>query len=253
MHRRRQPGLPDGNYYFQVTDANGAQLLSTDPVSNRQFHVSGGIITAYIGTGGAPHPTGFDQDHLAEGAITIGLANGSCPNDYLTSPSAGEVYKVWVTPVASFIGNPANVDNPCSGNCSHGFVHSQSKTDNFKVQAGSSATFCLTVEKKLSNAGVLTLAQGWPITALDPSGSQIGGITVTGTNGDTATVCQLGPGTYTVTEGSGPVPAGSVVTGTQVFLNGTLATTGVSMTFTWDGTQPANIMVLFVNAIGTIG
>src|ERR1700730_11600399 len=69
-------GLPDGNYYFQVTDANGVQLLRTGPVSNRQFHVSGGIITAYIGTGGAPHPTGFDQDHLAEGAITIGLANG---------------------------------------------------------------------------------------------------------------------------------------------------------------------------------
>src|SRR5262249_39573738 len=30
-------GLPDGDYYFQVTDPSGAQLLSTDPVSNRRF------------------------------------------------------------------------------------------------------------------------------------------------------------------------------------------------------------------------
>lgn len=29
--------LPDGDYYFQVTDPNGLMLLSTDPVSNRGF------------------------------------------------------------------------------------------------------------------------------------------------------------------------------------------------------------------------
>src|SRR5260221_13235181 len=45
-------GLPDGDYYFQVTDPSGAQLLSTDPVSNRRFHVSGGVITAFTGIGG---------------------------------------------------------------------------------------------------------------------------------------------------------------------------------------------------------
>src|SRR5712664_4603576 len=37
-------GLPDGDYYFQVTDPSGGQLLSTDPVSNRRFHVTGGVI-----------------------------------------------------------------------------------------------------------------------------------------------------------------------------------------------------------------
>src|SRR4051794_2087343 len=42
-------GLPTGDYYFQVTDPSGAQLLSTDPVSNRRFHVSGGVITAFTG------------------------------------------------------------------------------------------------------------------------------------------------------------------------------------------------------------
>src|ERR1700676_5246872 len=39
-------GLPDGDYFFQVTDPSGKTLLSTDPVSNRRFTVSGGIITA---------------------------------------------------------------------------------------------------------------------------------------------------------------------------------------------------------------
>src|SRR5579872_612205 len=106
-------GLPDGDYYFQVTDPNGSTLLSTDPVSNRSFHVSGGVITAYTGTGGPPHPTGLDQDRSKQGAITIQLANSTCPTDFLDSPNPGNVYKVWATPVASFQGNPANVDNPC--------------------------------------------------------------------------------------------------------------------------------------------
>src|SRR5258706_609032 len=64
-------GLPDGEYYFQVTDPSGAQLLSTDPVSNRKFRVTRGVITAFTGTGGPVHPTGIDQDHSELGAITI--------------------------------------------------------------------------------------------------------------------------------------------------------------------------------------
>ena len=32
-------GLTPGDYYFQVTDPDGKNLLSTDPVSNRRFHV----------------------------------------------------------------------------------------------------------------------------------------------------------------------------------------------------------------------
>ncbi len=39
-------GLPDGDYYFQVTDPSGAVLLSTDPVSNRRFQVAQGVIVA---------------------------------------------------------------------------------------------------------------------------------------------------------------------------------------------------------------
>src|SRR5690349_19365366 len=48
-------GLPDGEYYFQVTDPSGKHLLSTDVVTNRRFQVSGGVIVAYTGFGGPVH------------------------------------------------------------------------------------------------------------------------------------------------------------------------------------------------------
>src|SRR5258706_5662802 len=54
-------GLPDGDYYFQVTEPSGKTLLSTDPVMNRQFHVSAGIITGLSGAGN--HGLGNDTDH----------------------------------------------------------------------------------------------------------------------------------------------------------------------------------------------
>src|SRR5215472_3153050 len=37
-------GLPDGRYYFQVTDPSGNALLSNDPAACRQLVVSGGRI-----------------------------------------------------------------------------------------------------------------------------------------------------------------------------------------------------------------
>src|SRR6266581_847524 len=46
-------GLPNGDYYFQVTDPSGATLLSTDAITARQVTVAEGIITAYDGTAGA--------------------------------------------------------------------------------------------------------------------------------------------------------------------------------------------------------
>src|SRR3990172_8458216 len=46
-------GLPDGNYYCQVTDPPGKVLLSTDPVKCREFRVAGGIILQDLGIGRA--------------------------------------------------------------------------------------------------------------------------------------------------------------------------------------------------------
>jgi hypothetical protein len=59
-------GLPDGDYYFQVTDPSGKTLLSTDPVKNRQFNVTAGIISGLSGAGN--HNLGVDIDH---GAATV--------------------------------------------------------------------------------------------------------------------------------------------------------------------------------------
>jgi hypothetical protein len=190
-------GLPDGEYYFQVTDPSGKQLLSTDPVSNRSFRVSRGVIVAYTGHAGPVHPTGMDLDHPELGAITIRLANTSCPADFLDSPNGGGVYKVWVTPVADFIGSADLVDNPCGGACMHGFQPSRSKTDNFKAKAAT-ATFCITVTKLLLLNGEAGGAPEWPIWITDPLHTDPSQY-YTDDLGQLK-VCALAPGAYTVTE-----------------------------------------------------
>ena len=42
-------GLPDGTYYFQITDPSGKVLLSEDPARCRQFDVANGIIVGVVG------------------------------------------------------------------------------------------------------------------------------------------------------------------------------------------------------------
>jgi hypothetical protein len=50
---------------------------------------------------------------------------------YKKTPNRGGVYKVWVTPVERFAGDPEMVDNP---DYFHGFIPAWSKTDNYKVK-----------------------------------------------------------------------------------------------------------------------
>lgn len=189
-------GLPDGDYYFQVSDPSGKKLLSTDPVVNRQFAVSGGIISGLSGLGN--HNTGLDVDH---GGATIQL----CP--YLDTPNPGGVYKVWVTRVEDFVGDPFSVDSSCGRGCFHGFIPAASKTDNWKVDAVPSQ--CLQVEKFFdyrSDGGPFNPAEGdryftgWPMNIYGPLGDQINGTLFTPTE-----VCNLEPGTYRVVEGQSPL------------------------------------------------
>lgn len=190
-------GLPDGDYFFQVTDPSGKTLLSTDPQAFRRFTVTGGIITSRVAPLAAgDHDTGLDVDH---GAVTVEL----CP--FLDTPNPGGEYKVWVTPVADFSGNLALVDNGYNPGYFHGFIPAASKTDNFKVRARKSA--CLTIIKFLDNGdGRYTTSEStlnWPVTVKDPSGAYINGIFYTGTDdtkNPTLSVCALPPGTYTVEE-----------------------------------------------------
>jgi hypothetical protein len=133
-------GLPEGDYYFQVTDPSGKVLLSTDPVKCRRFHVNeyGVIDFVYPATCSqkirgkdvetdCTHATGIDEDHWQLGAITVQLM------PYDKTPNKGGVYKAWVTPVGRFVGVPELVDNP---DYFHGFVPAWSKTDNYKVRRG---------------------------------------------------------------------------------------------------------------------
>jgi len=195
-------GLPDGNYYFQVTDPPGKVLLSTDPVKCREFRVAGGIIVEYLGIGrtytkgnqvkncyqdgkaNGLHDLGLDIDH---GALTIQLM------PYDDTPNKGGVYKAWATPTGDFQGDPEKVDNPCGNGCFHGFLPAASKTDNFKVKKpGKPFTPpMITVRKFVDTDGdgiwdagepevgdtFLLDGGGWPVHITDPNGAVTDGFT----------------------------------------------------------------------------
>jgi hypothetical protein len=185
-------GLPDGNYYFQVTDPSGKTLLSTDAVANRQFQVTGGVIIGVFAPGN--HNTALDTDHSA---ATVEL----CP--YLDTPNPGGVYKVWVTPVAQFLGDPNKVDNSCGRGCFHGFVPAFSKSDNFKVKGGAAGA-CLEMLKIIDVGGDghgdvgTDYLVNWPITIYDPLGTS--NVFWTPLVKE-CTFSQLVPGSYRIVEG----------------------------------------------------
>jgi hypothetical protein len=111
-------GLPNGDYYFQVTDPSGSELLSTDPIGNRHVTVLGGVIVAHSGK----HFTGFGK---CTGSIAVQLfARDEDGNPLIKpTPNPGGEYKVWMTPVDWYDTTKGF----------HGFIPSKSKTDNFKV------------------------------------------------------------------------------------------------------------------------
>jgi len=111
-------GLPAGVYSFQVTDPSGKTLLSTDPVSCRQFTVdASGVIVSVAPSGACAHATGTSGD---DSGISVQLF------PFADTPNNGGVYKVWVTPTEML-----DCDAPGNKNC---FVPHHSKTDNFKVR-----------------------------------------------------------------------------------------------------------------------
>jgi hypothetical protein len=111
-------GLPSGDYYFQVTDPSGSQLLSTALIKDRRATVSGGL---FIDTT-AIHNIGIGKCvEVNPDNITVQLA------PFLPTPNPGGEYKVWVTKVSDFDATMTKG--------SFGFIQSKSKTDNFKVVA----------------------------------------------------------------------------------------------------------------------
>jgi hypothetical protein len=128
-------GLPDGSYYFQVTNPSGATLLSTDAIKFRQVEVVGGVISGTSGAGN--HEVGA----------------GGCPNampvqlmPYADTPNNGGEYSVDMAP-------KAEVD-ACEGfdpdSTTFNFVKDcnvASKNDNFKVGAVTTTTTTTTADE----------------------------------------------------------------------------------------------------------
>jgi hypothetical protein len=198
-------GLPEGDYYFQVTDPSGKVLLSEDAVKCRRIHVGpDGFITAVIPATAmakvrgklveqtCSHNTGTDADHGSDGAITVQLM------PYARTPNKGGVYKVWVTPVDKFVGDPELIDNP---DYFHGFVPAWSKTDNYKVRRGRRCDPRLLVEKfDDSNADGVWDAEeaaisGWAMGVTPPAPAGLEDIYYTDVN-----IIAVPEGLWTVTE-----------------------------------------------------
>ncbi|UCE36157.1 MAG: hypothetical protein JSW00_11460 [Thermoplasmata archaeon] len=186
-------GLPDGNYYFQVTNPSGKKLLSIDCVGCREFRVEGGVIVEYVsmergctytvgngknakeipchidGKENGQHDVGEDLDH---NALTIQLM------PYKDTPNKGGVYKVWATPIEHFVGDPSKVDNGYKPGYYHGFIPRYSKTDNFKVRLPKEPPETPEIKickwRDCNSNGVWDTHEiaisGWKITVLDPLG-----------------------------------------------------------------------------------
>lgn len=110
-------GLPDGTYYFQVTDPSGATLLSTDAAVCRQLVVFSGKVAAASGPS-CQHSTGIPNS-----------ANGSTPvklSPFDNTPNSGSQYKVWL--IQQGAGTTVAADGRHIN-----FTPNNAKTDNFKV------------------------------------------------------------------------------------------------------------------------
>jgi hypothetical protein len=114
-------GLPDGTYYFQVTDPSGKTLLSTDNAMCRQLNVTNGRVN---GAAAASIPCAHANGTLnaASGVLPVQLA------PFSKTPNKGNEYKAWIIPVgrATISGSDPKVLN---------FSNANSATDNFKAQA----------------------------------------------------------------------------------------------------------------------
>jgi len=121
-------GLPDGDYYFQVTDPSGATLLSSDAIQLRQVKVVGGVIAGVSGAG-----------NHAEGSAGC---NGGIPVQlmpYADTPNNGGEYSVDLAPK----GEVEACDGFTGSSTTLNFIKGcsvSSKNDNFKVGATTTTT-----------------------------------------------------------------------------------------------------------------
>ncbi len=130
--------LPDGSYYFQVTDPSGKVLLSLDPLDDRVIEVEDGV---------------FELVQLAP---------------FEDTPNEGGEYKVWVTSVDCYD------DEPDAAGTNFGFREKYSKTDNFKVVSGVRRRLVVRKFKDCNANGVWdedeSEIEGWEVSITEPGG-----------------------------------------------------------------------------------
>ena len=192
---KQDPGIvPDGTYYFQVTDPSGAVLLSADDITCRQVVVTGGRIVsdpsgaapaACTGTTppGTYHPLGTFNSSNGEQPVQLCPATPSARSDNLgngsplfdasnwcdNTPNPGGEYKAWLTPVANYSPDPLNPKCSTKSDIRFGFCDSDSKTDNFKVKSPNAAYITVCKFNDLDGSGTQDsgepLIPFWPINA----------------------------------------------------------------------------------------
>ena len=115
-------GLPDGDYYFQVTIPSGGALLSSDAIKFRQVQVVDGFIAGVSGSGN--HAEGSNTDCAS--AVPVQLM----PYDDTTN-NGGE-YSVDLAP----IGEVSDCEGFDADSATFNFLdcNTSSKNDNFKVK-----------------------------------------------------------------------------------------------------------------------
>jgi len=181
-------GLPNGTYYFQVTDPSGSTLLSTDDAACRQMIVANGVVSGPAGS--CPHATG--NFNPANNSTTVQLV----PFD--DTPNPGGEYKVWLiaqTSSTTIDGTDARVLH---------FLNSDAKTDNFKVRGNSQTPPVAIYGSKFYDvnangswdANEAPIA-GWRIEKVPPTSADVD---FTASNGSYSFIVSPDSGSYTITE-----------------------------------------------------
>lgn len=170
-------GLPDGDYYYQITDPGCKELLAGPEGSGTIPNTSTKLIT------------------VVDGETDPQLTQLAPFND---TPNNGGEYKVWVTLVEDY--------DPDAKNSCFGFIPNQSKTDNFKVRGegqcvGGTKFFDVDYDGVRDPVDTAPVA-GFKIILTYPDDTTA--FTYTDSQGDYA-FCNLEDGNYSVDEELPPV------------------------------------------------
>jgi hypothetical protein len=189
----KSAGLPDGTYFFQVTDPSGATLLSSDQAVCRQLVVSGGVVVGPSSASGAcAHAIGAYNS--ANGSTSVQLA----PFNQTSNP--GGEYKVYLISQA----NGAAPDPNDQTGLGLIFANSDAKSDNFKIRSSAAQPMYITGYKwyDTNTNGTYDSGEpyipGWHIDAFDSS-TGLSFFTYTDSNGAYSILADPA-NTYTVSE-----------------------------------------------------